>query len=859
MTFDRPIFFLLLLALPVLWIWARKKRGKSRASFALKAAVCALLVAALAGPRSQLPFHHVSIAVLADTSASMPRESIADAQALLRNLDRANSNADLRLITFAGDAQLRAVPNDPQKVAIPENAVPAAGMETDIEGAMDLALSTFPNQGARRILLVSDGNQTRGDALAAALRARADGVAVFTEPSGGISRLPVQLAGISAPEDVFSGERFTVSLELESAQPLAGQLVIDSGSREIAEKPVQLQTGSNAVEVDARIVEAGVNSLDVNLNAQGYSQPLFSQAVTVRKPRVLYISGQDGPSGPLLKTLDEADIDVQRAGSFPIDPEGANWDAVILDDYPDQPLPPPEGQALASYVSAGGGLIFIGGDRNAQIAKEPQTAFDELLPVRGDPNPAPQQPTALMLVLDKSLSMEGPKIAMVRQAARASIAGLRPIDMVGLIAFDKEYRWVLPLGPVSQATGIDAAIESIEASGGTRIYPAMQAAYDAILPVQATRKHIILLTDGMSPPGDLPQLERDAAMNRITISTIGVGDDVDSKFLQDIADATHGKSYFIEDPHRITQIVNDETKNLENTEIVEKPVHAVPVRPVELTDGIDFANSPALLGFVKTKARPGAETILRASTGEPLLVRWQYGLGRVVTFLSDSRARWSAGWVRWRSYGTFWPQMVRDMSRRDAVVRTGVHFNEDGSQTTITYDVSEGPDNSAAAILQSLQPLSIAVTAPDGSSAKVPLRKTAPDHYEATLAADQSGLYRVAADGPAGLLPPVGFVRTPEELKSQAVNMSLLQEMARVTGGAVDPSIAQLLDDRGAEGSQDEPLWPYLLVLALLLNLFELAWRKGHFEPLISRAPRCSRICPRPRARPNLALLRRVP
>ncbi len=834
MTFDRPIFFLLLLALPVLWIWARKKRGRSQISFALKAAVYALLVTALAGPRSQLPFHHVAVTVLADTSASMPRESLEESQALLRNLDRANSSADLRLITFAGDAQLRDVPDDPQKVVIPENAVPAAGMETDIESAMDLALSTFPKQGARRILLVSDGNQTRGDALAAALRARADGVAVFTEPSGGISRLPVQLTGISAPEDVFSGERFTVSLQMESAQPLSGDLVIDSGGREIVSKPAQLRPGTNTSEVDARIVEAGVNSLDVTLDAQGFSQPLFSQAITVRKPRVLYISGQDGPSDPLLKTLNEADIDVQRADSFPIDTENANWDAVILDDYPDQPLPAAEGQALASYVSSGGGLIFIGGDRNAQIAKEPQTAFDLLLPVRGDPNPAPQQPTALMLVLDKSLSMEGPKIAMVRQAARASIAGLRPIDMVGLIAFDKEYRWVLPLAPVSQATGFDAAIESIEASGGTRIYPAMQAAYDAILPVKATRKHIILLTDGMSPPGDLPQLERDASANRITISTIGVGDDVDSKFLQDIADATHGKSYFIEDPHRITQIVNDETKNLENTEIVEKPVHAVSVRPVELTDGIDFANSPALLGFVKTKARPGAETILRTNTGEPLLVRWQFGLGRVATFLSDSRARWSAGWVRWHSYGTFWPQMVRDMSRRDAVVRTGVHFNEDASQTTITYDIAEGPDNSAVAILQSLAPLAISVTAPDGTSTKVPLRKTGPDHYEATLAADQSGLYRVAADGPSALLPPVGFVRTPQELKSQAVNVPLLQQIARATGGTVDPTIAQLLDQRGAEASQDEPLWPYLLVLALLLNFFELAWRKGHFERVIS-------------------------
>jgi hypothetical protein len=232
---------------------------------------------------------------------------------------------------------------------------------------------------------------------------------------------------------------------------------------------------------------------------------------------------------------------------------------------------------------------------------------------------------------------------------------------------------------------------------------------------------------------------------------------------------------------------------------------------------------------VKTKARAGAETILRTNTGEPLLARWQFGLGRVAAFLSDSRPRWSAGWVSWHSYGTFWPQMVRDMSRRDAVVRSGVRFGADGTETTITYDISEGADHTAATVLKVLEPLSVLVTAPDRSSQRVVLHQTAPDHYEATIEAAQSGLYRVTANG-STLLPAVGFVRAPEELKSRAVNVPLLQEISSVTGGAVNPSVAQLLDRRGSEARQSEPLWPYLLVLALLLDLFEVAWRKRHFD-----------------------------
>jgi Ca-activated chloride channel homolog len=575
-----------------------------------------------------------------------------------------------------------------------------------------------------------------------------------------------------------------------------------------------------------------VKDLEVQAEAGGAQQILFSQAVSVRRPRVLYITGDLEPSAPLLKTLKEAQVDVETAPAFPTDRVKTSWDVVVLDNYPDQPLDPPEEGALEAYVSRGGGLIFIGGDKNAQLAKEPKTVLEKMLPVKGDPNPAPEQPTALVLVLDKSLSMDGAKIYMVRQAARASVATLRPIDKVGLIAFDREFRWVLPLTAVSDAEGVDAMIDSITASGGTRIYPAMQAAFDAIRNEQASRKHIILLTDGVSPVDDLPQLETDAAVNHVTISAIGVGDDVDRNLLEQVASTTHGRFYFIEDPEKITKIINDETRDLNNTEIVERSVRAVAVRPVEFTDGIDFSTAPKLLGFMKTKARDGAETILRTDTGEPLLVRWEYGLGRVATFLSDSRARWSAPWVSWHSYGTLWPQMVRDISRRDALARTGVRPGVATAESIVYYDVSEnayaaaGPGADGA--------LYVNVTAPDGSSQKMPLRETAPHHYEVPIQSDQEGLYRVTPEDSPLPLPVAGFFHQPEELKVASINVPLLQEISRATGGVMDPSMDQLFDQSGGNVREMTPLWPYWIALAIVVNFFELALRKGHFDKLIS-------------------------
>jgi Ca-activated chloride channel family protein len=838
MTFQRPLFLLLLLLLPLLWFPLRKVAGISRAALVLKCLVFTVLVVALADPWAHLLAKRLAITVLMDTSASMPRQSIETGQALLRDLVRKNSGADLRLITFAEHPHLQNLPKDSSKVMLSQDLDPNESMVTDLESALQLALSTFPAQGSRRVLLISDGNENRGSALREALRARERGVAVFSVPTGGTVKLPVVLESVSAPQQVFSGERFTFSLQLYSARPLAGRAWVTSAGHEIGSTPLQLQPGSNPVAVEARVTEEGVSLTELHVSTEdGSQQELFSQAITIRRPHVLYIfPKEDGPSQPLLDTLKRAQIDVQMLLAFPSAHDPQDWDAVLLDDYPDHSIPPEEEAALTKYVFSGGGLIYIAGDKNSQLHEKPETAFEGLLPVLGDPPKPPEEPTALALVMDKSQSMYGPKIDMVRQAARASVATLRPIDKIGVIAFDEVFRWVVPMGSNTNPGQTSRLIDSIEADGATKIYPALQAAIESIRVQKATRKHIVLLTDGLSSPADFSSLLRGAAADHITISTIGVGADVDRTFLQDIANITRGKFYFIEDPKRIAQIISDETHQLQISAIEERPVRAIRVRPVEFADGVDFTQAPRLLGFVKEKAKPDAETILRVQTGEPLLVRWQYGLGRVIAFLSDARSRWSAPWVQWASFGTLWPQMVRDVSHRDRTVRSGVRPGTREGESIVYYDVLPDADKQAAAELPG--PLHVTVSAPGQSSHDVPLEETSPGHYEARITADQYGLYRVVSGSPSLNLPEAGFYLQSEERKPQEINLSLLGEISRVTGGRLDPTTPQLLDEKGSYVRANQALWPYWLVLALLIDLVEVAVRKGYFQRIFFKLRR---------------------
>jgi Ca-activated chloride channel family protein len=850
-SFDHPLSLLFLLLLPALWVWMRATPGASRACMALKCAVFATLVIALSGPSARLHVNKLAVTLVMDTSASMPRQSLEQGEAMLRDLVRKKSGADLRLITFAGNPQLQPLPANAQQVTIPKGLDANEGMATDMEGALQLALNTLPTQGARRVLLISDGNETQGNALSEALRARERGVSIFTVPSGGTAPLPVTADSMESPENVFSGEHFTLSLHLDSARPLPVRVWATAQGVEIGAAMLDLQAGGNVVSLNVRIVESGVMLVEVHISSSGAEQILFSQAITVARPRVLYISGDSKGSAPLLQMLKTAGVDVQTASAFPLGVVKQGWDAVLLDNYPNQPLSSDEDAALADYVYRGGGLIFIAGDKNAQLARDPMTPFEKMLPVRS--LPPPQKPAAVILVLDRSGSMAGRPIALVRYATKDSILGLRPVDKVGVISFNEAFNWDIPMGPASDLPNKSDKIDQIKADGDTDIYQPMLAAFTAILRENASSRHIILITDGDQTKNtfmDFPKLEQDATAQHVIITTIGVGYGVNHPLLDDLAHKTGGKSFYVEDTG-VPQILNAEMRSVDDMAIQEKSARVVRVRPAEFTDGIDFTKAPALLGFVQSEAKDGAETILRVDHDKALLVRWNYGLGSVIAFMSDAKGRWAAPWVQWKSFGTLWPQMVRAVSsHRDQTVRAGVRQGSREGETIVYYDTqgqtgvdesgNENGDQSTPAPDLANEP-QLVVRAPDGTSSMVALEKTAPDHYEARFTAGERGLYRVVSSSDGGnsregnsevALPQVGFYHNAEEMKPQAVNLALLSEISRVTGGRVDPSMDQLLSDRGSLLKERRPLWPYLLLLALALNLMEVAVRKGFLRRL---------------------------
>src|SRR5581483_1832768 len=114
-------------------------------------------------------------------------------------------------------------------------------------------------------------------------------------------------------------------------------------------------------------------------------------------------------------------------------------------------LPHDAREQLGDYVRQGGGLLLIAGEKNVYREEQPNTedALDRALPAKVAPPRSPEG-TCVVLIIDKSSSMEGRKIELARLAATGVVDHLKPIDTIGVLMFDNSYQWAVPMRHAQQ-------------------------------------------------------------------------------------------------------------------------------------------------------------------------------------------------------------------------------------------------------------------------------------------------------------------------------------------------------------------------------------------------------------------------
>ena len=819
MTFERA-WVLFFVFLPLGWMMFEMRHTRRMLALVLKTAAFIAVVLALAEPKLTIPETKMAVAVLVDTSASVSSQDLNRASALASELEKARGRHWVRVLPFARSVR-NVAPEEQKDGWHLKNTAGEAGSATDLEAAIREAVGSLPSGMVPRLVLISDGKENSGSITRAVWQAQRLRIPIDTIPLGGRPQPGLRLESLSLPTVAFTGEQFPIDLSVYSPVAAQGTVDVSAEGKLLGSNRVALEKGSNQVRVHASLTAAGALNLSGALRADNLGEVRFNRAVTLRRPKILYVSQDpEGSETHLIQTLTAAQFDVDRT-SDPMHGTLTDYQLAVLNNLDLESLPPARKDEIEKFVKQGGGLLAIAGERNVYSdTKKTEDALDRALPAKLAPPRSPEG-TAVVLIIDKSSSMEGKKIELARLAAIGVVDNLRPIDLVGVLIFDNSFQWAVPIRRAEDKSMIKRLISGIVPDGGTQIAPALAEAYRRVLPSHATFKHIVLLTDGISEEGDSLDLSKEAATQRVTISTVGLGQDVNRAYLEKVATVAAGKSYFLNEPAGLEQILLKDVMEHTGSTAVEKTLRPIVAKNVEILDGVGIDSAPPLKGYVKFIAKPTSDTILKVDEKEPLLVRWQYGLGRAVVFTSDAKSRWAADWVTWKGFDKLWTNIFRDLLPHAEAGETKAEYDSASGDLIVNYQL--GRDVEEPKKLPN-----IFVLGPNGFQHPVPIAKLADRSYRGRMHIGQlQGLFRIRPLEESPAFPEVGYYRQEQELLDYGSNRFLLRSISDFTGGIFNPGPKQIFDPAGRSQESTLRLWPGLLGLAIALNLAELIMRKG--------------------------------
>jgi uncharacterized membrane protein len=840
----------LIIFLPIVWYIGFPRhafrRWRDITSLILRTTIVILLVLALAGLQNVQAVDKLAVVFLVDVSDSMGTTT-QDAQlAYIRESVAGKTPEDEWAVILFGE---NAVPESDFSIVQELEAFGSIPVttHTDIANAIQTALSMFPPDASRRIVILSDGQATRGDAIARAQRASASGVEISYVPFFRDPAPDVRITAIDAPSRVAENQDFDISVSINAEAPTPATLLIFSSGSLIHEEALNLQDGdtrytltqtsqfSGFLDFSAQIVVPNEND---NFS-QNNQLSAFSQVVG--PSRVLLVTGDDEETQFLLPALEQAGIivDVIQPENLPINiPALANYKSVILANIPATDLANAQMELLDLYVKdIGGGLVVVGGPETYAPGGYFQTPLERTLPVEmqiKDQQRLPQLTIAYLIDRSGSMGQIGrsgvPNLELAKRAIVLSLDLLQPTDRAAIGTFDTGGAWVATFQSVNDNQLLIALTNTIRSGGGTDILAGLRLVERDIIEEPSEIKHLILLTDGGANPNGLVELSQKLNDEHgVTLSAIAIGKNP-ANFLQRMSVAGEGNFYQVDNVEQIPRIFTQETVLASRSYIIEDPFTPRQTGNNAIMDGIN--SLPPLRGYVATSAKTAAQKILSGSEpfSDPILTSWQYGLGRVVAWTSDATSRWANEWVAWDDFSRFWGQTVSWSINEGANNNLETRIIMENDQARIVVDARDNEGEFLNGLLLTSSQLS-----PDGNSRRVPLQQTAPGRYEVTFNPQTEGAYFLTINGSAILdeeeitLTDInGWVMSysPEYITREQDD-TLLAQLADITdGGNLGETPTDVFLHNLGERQATSPIWETLVVIALLLLPFDIAVRR---------------------------------
>src|SRR5215510_12551543 len=858
-----PYFVVVFILGGLFWYWLRHTPRRlsplrRRLLLGVRLAVLALVVAGLVRLSLTQLSQRANVVFLLDLSHSVAVAARQQALDFVRTVSQHKPPQDgIGLVVFGADAVVEQGVS--QQFALSEVSSQVEGTATNIARAIQVGIASFPSEGARRLVLLSDGNENVGSAAEAALIARSLDVQLFSLPLGRPAQEPeVRVDKLIVPAQVQGGMPYRVEAVVVSTLETPATLELLRDGTLVERLEVTLQPGKNRYQFQQYASAEGIQLYQVVVNSPRDTIPDNNrwQAFTevVGGPKILLVYDPPERSTALVAALRQQGFEIQTRPwqELPQTLSGyMEYAALIFDNVPSFGISVSQMETLERYVrDMGGGLLMVGGEKSFGNGRYYRTPLEKILPVDMDiPTKMSLPSLCLVMVIDRSDSMGSSisgtqptqrlderttKMEVAKIAAFSAMKLLNPFDQVGVLAFNADWEWTVPITEAGKREQIAGKLAALTHAGGTDLYKALQEGLRALKEARAVKKHLIAMSDGLTPNMDFEALMRDAIDHNITVSAVALGKDADRTLMDAIAHWGHGRSYYTDDALYVPRIFTAETILASRGLIEEQSFQAMLQTEHELLQGLQMAQAPNLYGYVVTYGKPAAELVLVTPKTDPLLAVQRYGLGRTAAFTSDLSARWGKDWLRWPQFSQFVAQLMRWVQRQGVTENFDVRVDIREGQALVQADVYDAQEH----FVNHLDLHGSRVLTPSRQTLPVPFTPIAPGRYQGRFPVQGNGEYVLSLVGKQDdktLGPKTVGLTLPysAEYLGLDINYSLLNLLADRTGGQVlradaVPEAAELLFT--TQGHEEltalKDYWPWFVVLALCLFVLDIAVRQ---------------------------------
>ena len=564
---------------------------------------------------------------------------------------------------------------------------------TDIASALNYARTLFTNSDSGKIVLITDGIETDGNAASAVKNIAAEGIQIDTVYISATHAPEVQIIGVSLPtENILVGNDFEIGITVQSSFQGRATITVSEGDtvfddprtedKEDGVLSVDLKKGVQTFTISNYYFSIpGMHELSFAINCDGdnlkennsYQSYLYLEVFD----QILIVERFENESDALYHLLTDEDkrlrdydvnvVNIRDTDNLPMTTDELRvYDEVILVNIAGEDMPAGFENALNVYVEKiGGGLFTVGGSEAEpdsegnpvahaynRLDMEQHPVYQRMLPVQAiDFTP----PVGVVIIIDRSGSMSSTtgssesatKLDLAKAGAMACLGALTSRDYCAIMTLDDSYDINLKMVPMTDQSSLRSAIENIELGGGTVFTGALQAAGQALNAIDVERRHIILVTDGIPSDHlwDNPETQTGGygsvirhfnQTSDITLSIVAIGSGYKKDDMETAAETLGGGHFYnVWDTDTLPEIMKGDVEMPEIKAVNRDPFTPTIVAATsQVVAGVTQDEMPQLGGFFGTRRKSKAEQIL-AGPYVPVYAQWLYGKGRVGSFTCD--------------------------------------------------------------------------------------------------------------------------------------------------------------------------------------------------------------------------------